>query len=306
MAELVARAPLLVLLVLLAGTAVPTAMAQTEMVHGHGVTANVPPDDRPIVPITEVREAVFTVTVTCDGPLETKSEAHVLTYTATADKEWATVTLDKESDTVEFSATDCAHEVEHIRTVTARVSFGADAPAYQKANVRLLPRIDDRPGGEASTEFVAGFYERWQARFEQSVVRAGPWEHVTIPLTIENHGNGAIKVRFPVNEMTSKALTLAPPGTQIVPSLIQGFQQNRLTIPIDVRTPDDGPRMDQIIIDIEGNSADDETIRLSPLQVSAVVHTDAAGGSASEAPGIAPMVLLLLLALAFCRRSWSR
>lgn len=204
-----------------------------------------------------------------------------MTITARAENpSWAVVTV---SPSVVFFQIESNGKTTKTIEPTVSVALTKDAPAFAQQNIYLKAETDAgtcvkaAPALETPALIKADFYERTQARFGKTILQASQNDQVSIPLTIENFGNGAISVVFKNNEQTSKNLVLALPGLQIIPSTIAGGETSKLDIPIDVKTPFKNGyenRQDQLVIDIQGTSADDASVKLNtPLQVSAVIQT---------------------------------
>ncbi|MBW3581482.1 MAG: hypothetical protein KY455_00130 [Euryarchaeota archaeon] len=229
-----------------------------------------------------------------------------VTFSYTVDKSWAQVSLDK---TTAFAAvSDSAQEKSVELPVTVSVAFTQAAPAFEQVNIKVTATPGDgtcvKKAAPTTVEIPikADFYERYQARFEKTIHKTGQNAQIQIPLTVENLGNAGIQIRFKINEKTSDKLNFAPPGPQIIQSTISGGENNKLTIPIDVQTPFKNGyenRRDQLILDIEGNAADESTIALTSLQLTAVIQTQ---GVYVPGFGAVSMLFALLGAIFMTRR----
>ncbi|MBW3582227.1 MAG: hypothetical protein KY455_03915 [Euryarchaeota archaeon] len=298
-AQVGCRPLLLVVFTMLLVSALPVADAQVPHAqHPIGISAEY--DDSFVDPVTETRDVRFDVSAECPPlSVETQLHPHSLQFEIESDAPWARATLFPTVVYPVFSPDECLQGAKRSFRVTASIAFTAQTPAFEPVRFRFTAAMDTGDTAEHEFDLRAGFYERWQARFETNVVRAGPSEVVQVPLTIENHGNGAIQVHSGFNEESSNALVVALPGKQLIPSLVEGGETNKVTVTIQVRTPDDTGRQDQMIIDLGGSSAGDPSIQLSPLQGTVVIHTTTDGGQAGammeELPGLTPVMMFLVL-----------
>lgn len=234
----------------------------------------------PLKPITGIRE--YDITFSYEVPAQSKSVTQIpITLSVRAEQGWAIPTLDKTKD---FVLVDASSGQAVAKDVKAKLTvvLSKDAPAFAQQNIVISYEagagtcITPVAKSEMQIPIKAGFYERYQARFEKTIWKTGQNSQIQIPLTVENFGNGPIQIRFKINEQTSGKLNLAPPGIQIIQSTISGGDTNKLTIPIDVQTPFQNGyenRRDQLVLDIEGSAADDTALGLTPLQLNAVIQT---------------------------------
>lgn len=226
-------------------------------------------------------------------------------FEAKADKSWLTVTLEKSQA---FVAINQNGPTDAPAKTTLSVSVSKDAPAFEKATITVtatagggacLPPVSTPV--PAQTTVQADFYENYQARFDQAIWKTGQNARIQVPMTLENFGNGALRVQFAVAEGTSEKLNLALPGPQVVDSTIAGGDTNKLNIPIDVQTPFKNGyenRRDNLLIDITGASAFDTSKKVTPLQLSGVIQTQGV-----YVPGFEAVTLLgAAIALAFMSR----
>ncbi len=169
------------------------------------------------------------------------------------------------------------------QTVTVSVAFDRSAPAFKTSTISLTV---SGTGGTCvvpptekteRSQVKVGFYEQVQAAFTSQIFKASQNSQVSIPMKIENFGNGAVQMRFQINaDLTSKELSLPVPAPVIVPSTAQGGETNKAEFTVDVKTPFKNGyqnRQDSVTLDISGTSSDDTSVAIQPLQVSAVIQT---------------------------------
>ncbi|MBW3582229.1 MAG: hypothetical protein KY455_03925 [Euryarchaeota archaeon] len=289
--------PLAILLLVL----VPNSSAQDPLGLGrYSVTVHVEAEHGTIRPITDIGIAQIRIDVSCQPTsLETGLQPHHLTYSVHTDQPWAVVRLAKTSDHFSSLPGDCQKGISRTDIVQAEVAMTKDAPAYAQARIFFEARMDSGEPARAEWVQMAGFYERWQARFDQTILKVGPNDQFQLPLVIENHGNGAIQVRTHIDDASSKALNVVTPGPIVVGSPLAGADTGRYTLAIDGRSPAESGRTDQLVLRLTGGSADDTSIVIQPKQLNAVIQTgDGSVDPVEELPAASPVVMTLLALLA--------
>lgn len=280
---------------------VPTASAQDPFgLSRYEITVQVESEHDPIRPVTETAVASIEIDVSCSpATVETRLQPHMITYSIQTDRPWVVVSLTKTSDYFFHAPGDCQKDMHRTHFVHAEIAMTKDAPAFDRARIFFDARMDSGEHARAEWVQMAGFYERWQARFDQTILKVGPNEQFQLPLVIENHGNGAIQVHTRVDDASSKALTVVPPGPIVVGSTIGGAETGRYSLAVDGRSPAESGRTDQLVLRLDGRSADDTTIAIQPKQLTAVVQTgDGSSDPVEELPAVSPVVMTLLTMLA--------
>lgn len=203
------------------------------------------------------------------------------TYTASADKPYASVVLSKKSDAQPVEpASDGPKKI--TSGVSGIVYFDKNAPAFDK--VKVIVNVESSAGtciqkaeprdGEAS--FTAGFYAKMQARFDKSIIKTGQNSQITLPLIVENFGNGEIVTQYSQLNAEKSSVSVVLPSSIIVPSAIGTTLDPKQTLNIDVNTDYKNGYMNEIeplALQITSKSNDNQEIDGQTVTVNALIRT---------------------------------
>lgn len=230
-----------------------------------------------IRPITG--QGTFDVKVVMSWDQAGKSVSAIgLTYEAKADQGWATVVLGKKS----FSKTPDSGATQIDDTFSGTIFLTKDAPAFATAKITVtatgtggtcILKPQDKTG-EAPIQ--AGFYGKMQARLDKTIESTGQNSKVTIPLIVENYGNGELITRYELvnSEKTDVDVILPPPI--IVPTAIGTTLDPKQIINVDIQTPFKNGYMnkaDSVTIKVTSKSNDNQEIEGPEAQVTALIRT---------------------------------
>lgn len=126
------------------------------------------------------------------------------------------------------------------------VVFSRDAPAFKTTPFSLNAAATagtciHSTTTQAPTTFpvTPGFYGVLSASVPKTIQKAGQGSEVTFPMTIENLGNGQIKVFFQVEGQGkgTRSLQVTTPTEVTIDSLAQGGNSNTRVVNLNVNTP---------------------------------------------------------------------
>lgn len=208
----------------------------------------------------------------------------LVTVTVTPqDQGFTSITWSPSVFAIEMPAQPGGQPISDSETITVDFAFTQDAPAFKPTRLNIQVTASEGTCVEApdqvtgqSPQLSVGFYESYQARFDKSIHKTGQNAQVTIPMVLQNFGNGDIQVNFALAENSASSLATALPPPVIVRSLATGGETDTANIPLDVQTPFKNGyenRRDTLILNIGGNSVDDIDTALKPVQLTAVVQT---------------------------------
>lgn len=273
-------------LAFLATTAlVPTASAQPlpACTNGLPVTSNIvvgvtDKTEGTVTPITGSGKFEVSMTMSWDQGGKSASALNVF-YEATTDKAgFATVTLERYS----FSETPKNDATKIQDTVKGQIFLSKDAPAFSKVTVTVTAKspggtcIAAPEDGDGKATMIAGFYGKMVARLDSTIQNAGQNAKVTLPLIVENFGNGDIEVSFKMLDREKQQLDVIEPSPVIVPSAVGSTQEALKQINIDVKTPYKNGYMNKpftVVFELSSISTDQRDIEGPSAQVSALIQT---------------------------------
>lgn len=286
--------------------AVPTGSAQVDSLYHFQTKVWVSPDAQPVEPVRGSGHVVAKVEVRC-GPFGVAPiEPVPIELDVAVDKPWAVATVSPQRTTVQFQTQDCIHGYSDSLHAAIQFSFTEDAPAFERVTFQLRVAM---PYADVVTEEwqqMAGLYFHTAARTEASIIHAAANQHVQVPITIENHGNGLMQAHFRLDDESSSHLSVALPAPVIVPAF-----GGVTTVNVDINTPFgfDGTRRDAVLVELVPGSADDASLHDASIQLGATIVTQGDGGSGGlpaeelPAPGfVAPLAALAALGAALRRR----
>lgn len=262
---------------------VPPVAAQTALCPGQtpvGSQLNVAVEDKSgglVRPITGEGKIEATITLTVDQGGKSISPM-ILTIQESTDKSWATVVLSQYSAAVKVPDNGGEIPVK----VTGTVYLTRDAPAFSTANIVIKASstggtcVQPPKEAEGKTSVKAGFYGKMQARLEKTIDGAGQNSKVTIPLIVENFGNGEILTKYKLENAEKTKVDVILPGNIIVPTAIGTSLDPKQILPIDIQTPYKNGYMNDVapvVITITSESSEDPEIKGQDATVTALIRT---------------------------------
>lgn len=259
-----------------------------------------------ITPITGKGE--FEVVTTFKWDSAGKSVSAVpLTYTVKLDQGWGLAVLDRTSATIIIEPNSQQNEKED--KVNGQIFFDKDAPAFKKAKLTVEVTspggtcINAPQKGVGEKVFVAGFYGKMVAYLDKTLDSAGQNAKVTLPLTIENYGNGDIEAAFQLLNEEKTKLDVITPAPVIVPTNVGSTLDNTKQVNIDLKTPYKNGYMNQpatVKLKITSVSTEKREIVGPEAEVSALIQTQGVYVPGFELTTL--MAAALAALLAFVRR----
>lgn len=267
----------------------PGAAAQVE---GPYLEVSVTPHGTPLEPITGEGQATVDVTVKCDvGAVYDELAALQVTLEAETEKDWLVAVLQKASFQVEMAPTDCAAGFEKKETVQVALFASRDAPALDLSMVTFTAAISQGDAVTESWNETAGVFLKVKTRLEKTVQEARSGQEVVFPMTVSNHGNGAIRATFTPNANTSEELQVQIPEPIEVDAGKDGTVDVKVVAPTGLLSE---VATLSVIIDV---AAVDDTSLTGQEQVSALVRGHVLSEESPLSSFASLVIVLALVAL---------
>lgn len=283
----------------------PFSGAQTSLGEVEVVVA---PFAAPIVPLKEVGVTNVTVRVPCSLLLDEPLQSKPVTLSVPNAPAWAQVTLNP-ATLLYAPSCDPGSTVE--QSASLLVATTAEAPAFVPTGIRVRASLESRLGngtGEGGNDVEAGYYGILDATVDPPVRVSSPGTPASFALGITNHGNGATRVAFRVEQVTAGWDVRPPEPFTLAPRFEKGAA-TRVVDAVFTPPPRDGivnePGLATIVV--EGASVAPGGGEASPVTVSLLLtskRVDVTGGVLdAPAPQVALAVALAAgAALALRRR----
>lgn len=275
--------------------ATPTAAQVPEPEAELDVTAH----GEPIVPLTELATASFTLTVTCEtGTLWTSEDPVAFTLTATVDVDWAIVAAVPANDTMEIDPADCAAGDEDKIEGDVQIALTAEAPAGDTFTVTLTAESEEEIGDETEWEETAGLYMSIAAAMDEPEDELAPGDTTTLELTVDNNGNTGITVSFALGD-EPELLNVTLPDTDTISA------GESATFEVEVLALSPNGVVDEeetLQIEVEAVAAEDSDVT-DQMTVSSTFEVRGGETEDSPGPGVALMLGALGLVLLVRRRT---
>lgn len=259
-------------------------------VGGPYVEVSVTPHGTPIEPIKGEGQASVEVIVRCDaGAVYEELASLQVRLKAESEKDWLVVVLDRASFSVEMAPADCLAGFEKKETVQVGLFASRDAPAL---DISMLTFTATPTTGNAVSESwneTAGVYLKVQTRLEKSIQQARAGEEVIFPITVANHGNGAMRATFTPKANTSEELQVR------VPEPLEVAAGKEEIAEVQVVAPSGGWRSEAttLTVVIDAVAVDDTSVT-DQSRVSAIVRGNPFSEE-SPLPSFVSLVLVLAL-----------
>lgn len=230
-----------------------------------------------IRPITGAGKVTVDVTMSWDQTATSVSSL-TINYKGQIDQGWGTLILERTSYTEPVDA----NKKQIKDSFDGTIYLSKDAPAFATAKVTVEATslggtcilAPEKKTGEASIQ--AGFYGKMQARLDKTIESAGQNSKVTIPLIVENFGNGELLTSYTLENAEKTDVDVILPPPIIVPTAIGTTLDPKQVINVDIQTPFKNGYMnkaDTVTIKVTSKSNDNQEIVGPEAQVTALIRT---------------------------------